>query len=156
MVVTNDPEDESSSKLVQDTKSNGEDNVRIFRDLLKELSKGQKDPHTDETLEGQGFGELRDALLAFDPLNGDHVKLINSAEAQFWKKSEGYQIRPSDELLQFDCGGQVSTILQSDVFCVRAKMLTNNGLSLPPPSLSNGYLKLVSLPGHTKRIMEMI
>ena len=112
VVVTNDPEDELSSNLVQNTNNNGE-NVKILRDLLKDLSKGQKNPYTDESLEGQGFGELRDALLAFDPLNGDHVKLINSVEAQFWKESEGYQIKPSDQLLQFDCGGQVSTILQS-------------------------------------------
>lgn len=53
-----------------------------------------------------GFGELRDAVLAFDPLDVAHVKRCNKAEAQFWKKNEGYQIRPSDELLQFDCGGQ--------------------------------------------------
>ena len=85
-------------------------NINILRDLLKELSKDQDEPHTDESLDGQGFGELRDALLKFDPLNGDHVKLINSVEAQFWKESEGYQIRPSDQLLQFDCGGQVSYV----------------------------------------------
>lgn len=47
-----------------------------------------------------------DALLAFAPLDVEHVKRCNSAEAEFWKNSEGYQIRPSDELLQFDCGGQ--------------------------------------------------
>ena len=49
-----------------------------------------------------------DALLAFAPLDVGHVKRCNKAEADFWKKNEGYQIRPSDELLQFDCGGQVS------------------------------------------------
>ena len=113
VVVTNDPEDESSSKIVANSKSNG-DNISILRDLLKALSKDQKEPHTDDSLEGQGFGELRDALLKFDPLNGDHVKLINSVEAQFWKESEGYQIKPSDQLLQFDCGGQVSDLLQKN------------------------------------------
>ena len=49
-----------------------------------------------------------DALLAFDPLDIDHVKTCNRAEAEFWNRNEGYQTRPSDELLQFDCGGQVS------------------------------------------------
>jgi len=44
--------------------------------------------------------------LAFAPLDVQHVKRCNRAEAEFWKRSEGYQIRPSDELLQFDCGGQ--------------------------------------------------
>ena len=54
-----------------------------------------------------GFGELRDALLAFDPLNMELVKRVNKAEAEFWRRSEGYQTKPSDQLLQFDCGGQV-------------------------------------------------
>ena len=49
-----------------------------------------------------------DTLLAFAPLDVVHVKRCNEAEADFWKKNEGYQTRPSDELLQFDCGGQVS------------------------------------------------
>ena len=53
-----------------------------------------------------------DALLAFDPLNIDHVKRCNQAEAEFWASNEGYQTRPSDELLQFDCGGQVNFPVQ--------------------------------------------
>ena len=28
------------------------------------------------------------------------------AEADFWRKSEGYRVGWSDELLGFDCGGQ--------------------------------------------------
>ena len=28
------------------------------------------------------------------------------AEAQFWKRSEGYRLGPTDQLLGFDCGGQ--------------------------------------------------
>ena len=62
-----------------------------------------------ESLKGMGFGELRDALLAINPLNIHHVKRCNEAEAEFWKCNEGYQIKPSHELLQFDCGGQVCT-----------------------------------------------
>ncbi|KAK9069255.1 hypothetical protein SSX86_013371 [Deinandra increscens subsp. villosa] len=52
------------------------------------------------------FTELRDKLLAMDPLNKDHVKKINEAEAEFWKRSEGYRVGWSDEILGFDCGGQ--------------------------------------------------
>jgi hypothetical protein len=48
-----------------------------------------------------------DALLAFNPLDVNHVKRCNQAEAEFWRKNEGYQTKPSDQLLQFDCGGQV-------------------------------------------------
>ena len=31
---------------------------------------------------------------------------VNQAEAEFWKKSEGYRVGWSDEILGFDCGGQ--------------------------------------------------
>jgi L-galactono-1,4-lactone dehydrogenase len=108
VVVTNDEEDENSMRLVEMSKQNkeGVDAFKPLRALLVELSKDSKEPFTDETLNGKGFGELRDALLAFHPLSGDHVKVVNEAEAEFWKLSQGYQIRPSDELLQFDCGGQ--------------------------------------------------
>ncbi|PKI42036.1 hypothetical protein CRG98_037489 [Punica granatum] len=52
------------------------------------------------------FTELRDKLLALDPLNKEHVRKVNQAEAEFWKKSEGYRVGWSDEILGFDCGGQ--------------------------------------------------
>ncbi|PWZ28125.1 L-galactono-1,4-lactone dehydrogenase 2, mitochondrial [Zea mays] len=61
-----------------------------------------KDPEID-TL---SFTELRDKLLALDPLAIDHVVKINKAEAEYWKKSEGYHMGWSDEILGFDCGGQ--------------------------------------------------
>lgn len=31
---------------------------------------------------------------------------VNHAEAEFWRKSEGYRVGWSDEILGFDCGGQ--------------------------------------------------
>ena len=49
-----------------------------------------------------------DALLALGPLDLEHVKKCNQAEAEFWRRCEGFQTKPSDKLLQFDCGGQVS------------------------------------------------
>ncbi|CAB4286503.1 unnamed protein product [Prunus armeniaca] len=52
------------------------------------------------------FTELRDKLLALDPLDKDHVVKVNQAEAEFWRKSEGYRVGWSDEILGFDCGGQ--------------------------------------------------
>lgn len=54
------------------------------------------------------FASLTDMVLAFDPLNIEHIKRCNRVEAEFWKFNEGYQIKPSDQLLQFACGGQVS------------------------------------------------
>ena len=85
--------------------------MKPLRDLLKRLSKEAGISFSDESINGKGFGELRDELLAFDPLNGEHVKLVNQAEADFWNQNEGYQLKPSDELLQFDCGGQVGFYL---------------------------------------------
>ncbi|KAK6244255.1 hypothetical protein QUC31_010664 [Theobroma cacao] len=52
------------------------------------------------------FTELRDKLLALDPLNKDHVMKVNHAESEFWRRSEGYRVEWSDEILGFDCGGQ--------------------------------------------------
>lgn len=52
------------------------------------------------------FTELREKLLALDPLNKDHVIKVNEAEAEYWKKSEGYRVGWNDEILGFDCGGQ--------------------------------------------------
>lgn len=102
VVVTNNPKDKWSSKgdpVPSPTQYNREEQYQPLVDLLHEL-----DPDTDAT--GMGFGELRDALLAFDPLDLEHVQRCNQAEAEFWKRSQGYRIKPSDEVLQFDCGGQ--------------------------------------------------
>jgi L-galactono-1,4-lactone dehydrogenase len=107
VVVTNDPQDQVEHIPTLPTISEGE-RFRPLTDLLIELTKEAPEPFTKESVKGVGFGELRDALLAVDPLHVDHVKLCNVAEAEFWRKSEGYRILPSDQLLQFDCGGQVS------------------------------------------------
>lgn len=34
------------------------------------------------------------------------IKKVNSAEAEFWKRSKGARVGWSDEILGFDCGGQ--------------------------------------------------
>jgi L-galactono-1,4-lactone dehydrogenase len=65
----------------------------------------RKDNHEADVNE-LSFTELRDKLLALDPLNKDHVIKVNQAEAEFWRKSEGFRVGWSDEILGFDCGGQ--------------------------------------------------
>ncbi|KAJ0038299.1 hypothetical protein Pint_23348 [Pistacia integerrima] len=66
-----------------------------------------KSPDNDEPdINELSFTELRDKLLALDPLNKDHVIKVNKAEAEFWRKSEGYRVGWADEILGFDCGGQ--------------------------------------------------
>jgi len=114
VVVTNDPEDQVD-KIPKLPTISEDERFRPFRDLLKEVSKDAVEPFTDESMKGMGFGELRDAILAVKPLDFEHVKKCNEAEAEFWRKSEGYQVKPSDQLLQFDCGGQVC--LSSYLFC---------------------------------------
>ena len=69
-----------------------------FRSLLQDVS-------GDEGA-GLGFAELRDALLAVKPLDLDHVKSINRAEAEFWRRSCGTHVGDSSTKLNFECGGQ--------------------------------------------------
>lgn len=112
VVVTNDPEEDVARSVPrQSTAKNKKEQFRPLIELLEELTKDYPQPLTEESMEGMGFGELRDALLAVDPLGVEHVKRCNEAEAEFWRRSEGYQTKPSDELLQFDCGGQVSGLV---------------------------------------------
>jgi len=104
VVVTNDVVEEGEENKVMEEP--GDKRFAPLRDLLIRLTKGAEEPYTEDSLEGMGFGAIRDALIAIDPLGVDHMKVVNRAEAEFWKKSEGYRVKPSDELLQFDCGGQ--------------------------------------------------
>merc|ERR1740124_500163 len=106
VVVTNDVVEEGEENKVMEEP--GDKRFAPLRDLLIRLTKGAEEPYTEDSLEGMGFGAIRDALIAIDPLGVDHMKVVNRAEAEFWKKSEGYRVKPSDELLQFDCGGQLS------------------------------------------------
>jgi L-galactono-1,4-lactone dehydrogenase len=108
VVVTNDPDDQVPANVPRYLAADEVKRFEPLRALLQELTKDAAVPFTAESMKGMGFGELRDALLAIDPLNVKHVKQCNQAEAEFWKRSEGYQTKPSDQLLQFDCGGQVS------------------------------------------------
>ncbi|XP_047332294.1 L-galactono-1,4-lactone dehydrogenase, mitochondrial [Impatiens glandulifera] len=88
--------------------------IQHVRDLYQESLKkyrsgvaGVKSPEEDEQdITELSFTELRDKLLALDPLSKDHVIKVNQAEAEFWRKSEGYRVGWSDEILGFDCGGQ--------------------------------------------------
>ncbi|KAF7819120.1 L-galactono-1,4-lactone dehydrogenase, mitochondrial [Senna tora] len=88
--------------------------IQHVRNLYKEsLQKyGAKEAGGESSDDGEqdinelSFTELRDKLLALDPLNKNHIIKVNQAEAEFWRKSEGYRVGWSDEILGFDCGGQ--------------------------------------------------
>ncbi|KAF6155368.1 hypothetical protein GIB67_019894 [Kingdonia uniflora] len=88
--------------------------LQHVRDLYTELvTKYRGEKTADKSPEGSepnindfSFTEMRDKLLALDPLNKDLVIKVNQAEAEFWKRSEGYRVGWSDDILGFDCGGQ--------------------------------------------------
>jgi L-galactono-1,4-lactone dehydrogenase len=139
VVVTNDPEDSVPADIPRHAPPPGDQATRnkALIDLLAKFCKEYGKPFSIDEVQEMGFGELRgkrsflfldattcsssqhagfptaDALLAFDPLDINHVKRCNQAEAEFWASNEGYQTKPSDELLQFDCGGQVSISLRA-------------------------------------------
>jgi L-galactono-1,4-lactone dehydrogenase len=96
-------------------KLNMEERLQPMVDLLLELSTelssstSTAEPlYTKESVKQMNFASIRDALLTIgNPLDVNHVQRCNIAEAEFWKRNEDFIIKPSDELLQFDCGGQV-------------------------------------------------
>lgn len=58
------------------------DSLAPLRELLAEI-----DP-TAEGVDRLSFADLRDRLLAYSPLDVDHVRKVNAAEAQFWRQTE--------------------------------------------------------------------
>ena len=127
VVVTNDDENDlpllgagtevndgmgGKKKVVTDTdigtKYSRSEQLQPLHDLLKNLLRNRPEMVIDDdTINGMGFGELRDLILALgNMLDPEHIKQCNKAERQFWSKAQGLRVLPSDQLLQFDCGGQ--------------------------------------------------
>jgi L-galactono-1,4-lactone dehydrogenase len=52
------------------------------------------------------FTQMRDQLVAMDPLNTSHIRAVNKAELEYWRRSSGFRMDTSDNILGFDCGGQ--------------------------------------------------
>ncbi|KAH7435458.1 hypothetical protein KP509_06G065800 [Ceratopteris richardii] len=88
-------------KVLENKSSDGENS-----DEPQRKSFNTDDLLTDKQLAELSFTELRDKLLAMDPLNRKHVVQVNQVEAEYWKRCEGYRVGWSDEILGFDCGGQ--------------------------------------------------
>ncbi|KAK9664424.1 hypothetical protein RND81_14G040800 [Saponaria officinalis] len=105
VVVTCNPVSKWSRPKNFKPKYTKDEAIQHVRDLYKDsLEKYRVSPDTG--IDELSFTELRDKILALDPLNDEHVIKVNEAEAEFWKKSEGYRVGWSDEILGFDCGGQ--------------------------------------------------
>jgi len=128
VVVTNDPENDlplmgpgtevddgegGKKKIVTvddlRPKYSRDEQLAPLRGLLRKLLENKQDTSSldEETINGMGFGDLRDVILASgNMLDPDHIKRCNKAEREFWMKAQGVEIAPSDQKLQFDCGGQ--------------------------------------------------
>ncbi|CAG7869832.1 unnamed protein product [Brassica rapa] len=114
VVVTCNPVSKWSGAPKDKPKYTTDEALKHVRDLYRESivkyrvqDSSKKTPDSREPdINELSFTELRDKLIALDPLNDVHVGKVNQAEAEFWKKSEGYRVGWSDEILGFDCGGQ--------------------------------------------------
>ena len=102
IVVTNNPITEGGTMPVLEATYTNEERLAPFRALFSEVF-----PDIPKTeLETFSFADFRDKLISHAPLDKTHIVKVNIAEAEFWKRSEGYARGPSDTKLQFECGGQ--------------------------------------------------
>lgn len=78
-----------------------------FRSLLRACrrERGVPDPEGDN-IDALNFAQLRDELLKLSPLDLHHVRRVNAAEAEFWRRSQGVNVADSSRKLNFECGGQ--------------------------------------------------
>lgn len=108
VVVTCNPVSKWSSPKNFKPKYTKDEALQHVRDLYRESLEKYRValPKDESNINELSFTELRDKLLAIDPINVEHVIKVNQAEAEFWRKSEGYRVGWSDEILGFDCGGQ--------------------------------------------------
>ena len=100
VIVKSNPTEKSSS---EDTKVTSPDPAAPLKELLLKKSNGSK---TNKSIMEMSFSQLRDELIDLSPLETEHIKAINRAEASFWNNNQGVRIGKSDEILGFDCGGQ--------------------------------------------------
>lgn len=101
VVITCNPVQEG--EIEEPSKIPMEDRLNPLTTLLKSHPNNKL---SDDKIQQLSFTSLRDHLLALDPLNSSWVQKVNKSEANFWRQSKGIRIDWSDQILQFDCGGQ--------------------------------------------------
>lgn len=89
-------------KQSKDAKASGQKPTKPLSDLLLEI----KPDFDRKVANNMTFSQLRDILLDFAPLDVNHIKKVNNAEAKFWSASAGNRLADSTEILGFDCGGE--------------------------------------------------
>lgn len=123
-------------------------------DPLTELYRSMVQPPW-ESQEKVSFSQMRDALLdtAPGPLDLEHVKKINIAEAGYWRSVCGERVADSTDVLGFDCGGQqlvievcfpvgrllkddepITSVNTSDISFVHELLQALQQVGLPAPS----------------------
>ena len=77
--------------------------IKPMLDLLHELSPTTK---SQAQLQNYSFAQIRDMLLAVNPLDVHTIRRINRAEEEYWKSAQMVRVDDSARVLGFDCGGQ--------------------------------------------------
>eukprot|EP00939_MAST-03C_sp_MAST-3C-sp1_P001413 g1413.t1 len=98
VVVVSNPTSETLTLSNNNSDTDGA--LEPFRALLKDVC-GDDD---DETC--TNFAEYRERILEKDPLSVTHVRKLNEAEAEYWKRSSGERVADSTDILGFECGGE--------------------------------------------------
>lgn len=75
-------------------------------DLALSISSTDTTNNSDDDMKKKSFSQLRDLILDHAPLDTDHIKRTNKAEAQYWVASQGTRTDSSTNILGFDCGGE--------------------------------------------------
>jgi L-galactono-1,4-lactone dehydrogenase len=97
----------STTTTADNNNGSNEDAAASLKELLLSQKKRTSSSSLSQSeIQSLSATQLRDTLLALNPLDPGWVKKVNIAEAEFWKKSQGRRVGWSDELLGFDCGGQ--------------------------------------------------
>ncbi|XP_024533817.1 L-galactono-1,4-lactone dehydrogenase 1, mitochondrial [Selaginella moellendorffii] len=89
-----------------ETKSEMPPKVNAMAGIWSGTAAGSKGSTGTVYQEAMTFPAMRDRVLAFAPLDPEHVKRVNKAEATYWRRNTGYRVGWSHEILSFDCGGQ--------------------------------------------------
>eukprot|EP00238_Polyblepharides_amylifera_P002554 CAMPEP_0196572266 /NCGR_PEP_ID=MMETSP1081-20130531/2344_1 /TAXON_ID=36882 /ORGANISM="Pyramimonas amylifera, Strain CCMP720" /LENGTH=515 /DNA_ID=CAMNT_0041889525 /DNA_START=412 /DNA_END=1959 /DNA_ORIENTATION=+ len=97
------PEGENAETLTCPPPLSEFDQLAPLRELLLEV--GGAKFKSEETTD-LNFAQLRDALLSMDPLNVNHIRRVNAAEAVFWRNHQGSRVDWSPRVLGFECGGE--------------------------------------------------
>jgi L-galactono-1,4-lactone dehydrogenase len=105
VVVTADPLESAPAGTVPTQLAPEAQRTAALRTLL--LKSDPKAAKEDTAaLEALSFADLRDRLLALNPLSAAHVASVNAAEAEFWRASAGVRVGDSEAILGFECGGE--------------------------------------------------